>query len=81
MNMNAFIAEHYNVEFVGEHVERGNLSSAKEVILTCKKQLTGLEEINALFINTFKQQNNTVLVTNVAAHHKIQPSEYYATLW
>jgi hypothetical protein len=81
MNMNAFIAENYDVTFVGDQVEFGNLSSAKEFILTYTRETPSLEETNALFINTFVQENNKVLITNIPAHRHIQPSEHIATLW
>jgi hypothetical protein len=85
MNINDFIAEKYYVKFVGNGVQPDNLSSAKEFILTYSEkgniESPDYEEMNALFINTFAQKNDIVLIENPLPNRKIQPHKIARAMW
>lgn len=81
MNINEFIRNYYDVDYRGQDVNIEDFSNVDEFLLADNHGSPGHSEINSLFINTFSNKNDIVLVEAIRSMQRIEKDEALQSVW
>jgi hypothetical protein len=79
--MNNFISGNYNIIYKGENVDVNDLSKVDEFLLGDNHGSIIHSEINSLFINTFSNEDDVVMVEAMPSMKKIEKNEALQSVW
>jgi hypothetical protein len=81
MDINSFIKDNYTVVYKGEGVEESDFSTANEYLLADHHGSNGHSALNSLFINTFAESQDVVMVEAIASMTEIAPNDALQSVW
>jgi hypothetical protein len=81
MSISGFINRNYNVVYKGVNVNTEDFSNVNEFLLGDNHESAGHSEINSLFINTFSNKSDVVLVEAIGSMQQIKRDEAVQSVW
>lgn len=85
MNINdsitSFVNKYYNIEFKGDSVNPDDLSDVTEFLLMDIHTSQGFSALNSLFINTFANLRDVVLIEGILSMKKVKQESSIHSVW
>lgn len=76
-----FVNKYYDIVFKGSRVDKNNIESVDEFLLADRHDSYGHAAINSLFINSFAQSKDCVLIEGRLSMKEIQPLDAKESAW